>query len=309
MLWNPNDRDSDGYTALHIACKANNLDLVKLMLSVAHSDPNVMSKNEKMPLQLTSDLRTMKILVEHGAKMPADVTFKLITNYAMDSIASKIFKLSAQKGTMLWSPDDLNRDGYTALHLACKADNLAFVKLLLYVAHCDPNVKSSYSEEAPLQLTSDLRIMKSLVQHDAKMTTDVVFKVISSKYASDPRASEILKLSINKGTMLWNPNDLNCDGYTALHLLCKDDNETMVNLLLSVAHCDPNVKSNREEVPLQMTTNTEIIKDLIRHGAKTSIMYASHQNPLRTSKPVQPPVKVFIVGNPSVGKSTLTAAL
>ena len=31
-------------------------------------------------------------------------------------------------------------------------------------------------------------------------------------------------------------------------------------------------------------------------------------NSLGTNKPVQPPVKVFIVGDPSVGKSTLTAA-
>ena len=58
-----------------------------------------------------------------------------------------------------------------------------------------------------------------------------------------------------------------------------------------------------------MTTNPRIIKDLIRHGAKTSMMYESYQNLLGTDKPVQPPVKIFIVGNPSVGKSTLTAAL
>ena len=76
--------------------------------------------------------------------------------------------------------------------------------------------------------------------------------------------------------MLWNPNELNGDGYTALHLACKTDNLTRVNILLSEAHCDPNVKSNNEEVPLQMATNPEIIKDLIRHGAKTSIMYESY---------------------------------
>ena len=119
----------------------------------------------------------------------------------------------------------------------------------------------------------------------------------------------ISNCSKRKQAILWNPNELDGDGYTALHLACKADNPTRVNILLSEAHCDPNVKSNNEEVPLQMTTNPEIINDLIRHGAKTSIMYASYQNSLGTNKPVQPPVKVFIVGNPSVGKSTLTAAL
>ena len=94
-------------------------------------------------------------------------------------------------------------------------------------------------------------------------------------------------------------------GYTALHLACKADNYTIVKLLLSVAHCDPNSKSRSGEV----TTNPEVIKDLIRYGAKTSIMYKSCKKALGTNKPLQPPVKVFIVGNPSVGKSTLTAAL
>ena len=58
-----------------------------------------------------------------------------------------------------------------------------------------------------------------------------------------------------------------------------------------------------------MTINPEIIKVLVRHGARTSIIYESLQNSLGTNKPVQPPVKIFVVGNPFVGKSTLTAAL
>ena len=58
-----------------------------------------------------------------------------------------------------------------------------------------------------------------------------------------------------------------------------------------------------------MTINSEIIKDLIRYGAKTSIMYKSYKKALGTNKPLLPPVKVFVVGNPSVGRSTLTAAL
>ena len=40
----------------------------------------------------------------------------------------------------------------------------------------------------------------------------------------------------------WNPDDRNSDGYTALHLACTADRPTTVNLLLSVAHCDPNIK-------------------------------------------------------------------
>ena len=245
--WNPDDTDSDGYTALHLACIAImiNPDLVKLLLSVAHCDPNVKSKKEEVPIQLTSDLSIMQTLIEHGAQITTDVVFKLISMHnSTDCRVIELIKLSTRKGTILWNSNDLNGDGYTALHLACKDDNCIIVKFLLFVAHCDPN--------------------------------------------------------IIKGGI---------DGHTALHLACKADNSTIVKFLLSVGHCDPNSKSNSDEVPLQMTTNPEIIKDLIRYGAKTSIMYKSFKKALGTNKPLQPPVKVFVVGNPSVGKSTLTAAL
>ena len=207
-----------------------------------------------------------------------------------------------------WNPDDADEDGYTALHLACKADRPTTVNLLLSVAQCDPNVKNK-NEEVPIQLTSNLTITKTLVEHGAQLTTDVVFKLILM-HNTDSRVSELFQISIIKGTKLMNPNDTNSYGFSALHLACKADSSTIVNYLLSVAHCDPNITSNKEVlVPLQMTTNPEIIKDLIRYGAKTSIMYKSYKKALGTNKPLQPPVKVFVVGNPSVGKSTLTAAL
>ena len=307
MRWNPNELNGNGYTALHLACKADNPSTVNILLSKAHCDPNCLDGNGKTPLQVTSDSRIMTILLEHGAKMTADVVFKLIMSSEKDSIIHEILVLSIRKQAMRWNPNELNGNGYTALHLACIANNPSTVNALLSEAHCDPNCLDGNGKTS-LQVTSDSRIMTILLEHGAKMTADVVFKLIMSS-EKDSIIHEILILSIRKQAILWNPNELNSDGYTALHLACKADNPTRVNLLLSEAHCDPNVKSNDEDVPLQMTTNPEIIKNLIRHGAKTSIMYESHRKHLGTDKPVQPPVKVFIVGNPSVGKSTLTAAL
>ena len=109
--------------------------------------------------------------------------------------------------------------------------------------------------------------------------------------------------------LMWNPNITNSEGNTALHLACRAYQQDTVNFLLSQAHCDPNVKNNNEEVPLQMTTNSDIIRDLIRYGAQSIIMYKSHKSALGTDKPIKPSVKIFVVGNQSVGKSTLTAAL
>ena len=63
------------------------------------------------------------------------------------------------------------------------------------------------------------------------------------------------------------------------------------------------------ETPIQLTFNPHTIHELIRFGANPTDVYASRVH-LDTKNPPQPIVKVFIVGNPSVGKiSTLTAAL
>ena len=147
--------------------------------------------------------------------------------------------------------------------------------------------------------------MELLIKHGARVTPNLVltlFETMEAVHAIISPECTLIELMLTT----WNPDDIDSNGYTALHLACIAGSPTLVNLLLSVAHCDPNIKSNNEEVPLQMTTNPDIIRDLIRHGAKTSIMYDSYKIHLGT---IEAPVKVFIVGDPSVGKSTLTAAL
>jgi ankyrin repeat protein len=268
MLWNPNDLNSDGYTALHLACKVNSFTIVNFLVSVAHCNPNVNSKNEEVPIQLTSSLKIMKTLVEHGAQMTTDVVFKLVSNYSSDFRVPELFQLSVAKGTMLWNPKDLNSHGYTALHLACKVNSYAIVNVLVSLAHCDPNTKSK-NKLFPIQLTSSLNIMKTLLEHGAQMTTDVVFKLVS-KYSIDftDRVPELFQLSITKGTMLWNPKDLNSQGYTALHLACEVNSFTIVNAFVSLAHCDPNTKSKNKLFPIQLTSSLKIMKTLLERGAK-----------------------------------------
>ena len=131
------------------------------------------------------------------------------------------------------------------------------------------------------------------------MTPELILKVLATKNVPNDRLVQLI----------WNPDTINSVGNTALHLACQAHQPETVSFLLSQAQCDPNVKNNNGEVPLQMTTNPDIIKDLIRYGAQTSIMYESTRSALGTNEPIKPHVKIFVVGNPSVGKSTLTAAL
>ena len=75
---------------------------------------------------------------------------------------------------------------------------------------------------------------------------------------------------------------------------------------------DPNAKNNDGQTPLDLAHRADVIRELIRHGANPQDVYKTHGKVLgkRSSKqPLQTPVKLFMVGNPSAGKSTLTKAL
>ena len=241
--WNPDDKDSDGYTALHLACKNDKYTTVILLLSVAHCDPNIKSNNAEVPLQMTSDLRIIKELIEYGAKMTKEVVFKLIASINIaDSRVSELFTLSTRKETMLWKPSDLDSIGYTALHLACKLNRSVIVNYLLTEAKCDPNITNDILNllESPLELTINLEIAKELIKHGARVTPGLVLKFEAMEDTSNK--DTLIKLML----MTWNPDDRNSDGYTALHLACKAGRPTTVNILLSIAQCDPNIKGSSD---------------------------------------------------------------
>ena len=92
-----------------------------------------------------------------------------------------------------------------------------------------------------------------------------------------------------------NPKCVDKDGWTPLHYATHVE---VVKYLLVVHHCDPNCKDKDGHTPLDLAVgDPATARELIKAGAKS------------TSKPPQPPVKIFVVGNPSAGKSSLTKAL
>ena len=292
-------------TLLHLTCSRvhdifrYSVSLANVLLGEVHCDPNCQDNNNLMPLQVTSDLKIMKTLVQYGAKVTPDVVFKVIAISAEQTVVAKMLQLSLRKKTLAWNPNDMNEDGDTALHLACKVDKPIIVSFLVSECRCHPNFKN-LQNQVPLELTINMDCITTLIEHGASLTPELLLKFVSEESIPKHLLPEVIH----------NPDYIiNSEGNTALHLACKMDKQNIVNFLLSLIHCDPNIKNNNDEVPLQMTTNPDIIKNLIKHGAQTSKMYESHKSALGTNQPIRSPVKVFVVGNRSVGKSTLTAAL
>ena len=88
------------------------------------------------------------------------------------------------------------------------------------------------------------------------------------------------------------------NGWTPLHWASEWGRSKVVKYLLVVHHCDPNCKDKDGRTPLDpLPVHDPVAIELIKAGGKS------------TTKPPQPPVKIFVVGNPSAGKSSLTKAL
>ena len=137
--------------------------------------------------------------------------FNIIPN-VQEHKASEILLLSSTKKTMLWKPSDVNDDGDTALHLACKVDKPAVVKYLLKHGHCNATVKN-LRNELPLELTVNIDTVSLLVEHGATMTPELVLKFAAIKSIPNDQLAQVM----------WNPDIANSDGNTALHLACQAD--------------------------------------------------------------------------------------
>ena len=331
-----NKRTSDGDTALHLACKVDRLDIVRHLLSKPSCNPNTMNRGGQTPLQLTSHLNVIEELTKKGAnpifsiiykcqKSGSDVRTPCLQSWSAEQVRELTQSVKTSQDLFRWIIGQVTEDqaievilfiikhtsldlnilfsnGYNALHIACKANKPNIVKCLLSQGNCNPNKKTS-SGYTPLSLCSrsDLAVVKELLQHQAH-STNFLRSLISDREMKKNSCYLLDNMKYLTENARWEMD-------IALQLACEANQPKIVHFLLAERKCNPNSVNNAKRTLLQLTSDPEIIKSLLRYGANPMDVYRFHSNILGTKQPLCPSVKVFIVGNHSVGKSTLTAAL
>jgi ankyrin repeat protein len=261
--WNPDTSDDKGLCVLHIACYTDKLDLIYYLIDQAKCNPNIENRKGSLPIDMTTSLEVSNYLCQHDQ---VSISSKMIIKWLNNPLLIDDTKmLCSMLQSLVDNHKTTTKDGSTLLHVICTCrsrDKKSLVDYLLTECQCDPNCLDS-NGQMPLQLTSDSEIMNTLVKHGAKMTTDVVFNMMSSKHISESNSIELLALSSKKGTMLWHPTDLNRDGETALDLAYSCDKQDVVNYLLT---CYP----DENNLLLKLTTNLNVARLLIKHGARVT---------------------------------------
>ena len=90
----------------------------------------------------------------------------------------------------------------------------------------------------------------------------------------------------------------------------KEKIAAVVAYLLEHAHCDPNCATNSGETPLDLAREPEYLRLLLKFGAtpNNSLMNKYFPQQLQ-EEPADMSIKMFILGNPGAGKSTLVKSL
>ena len=298
----PNCKDVYSKTPLHYATDGGQMEIVKCLIETGSCDSNCKDEYRKTPLHYATKrghTEIAKYLIETGYCDPncMDVYGKTPLHYATDGGHVQIVKCLIETGHC----DNNGRDKLkrTPLHYALKKGHTEIVKYLIESGHCDANCKNKHERTLLHYATARgrMEMVKYMIEtgHCDPNCKDEDKKT-PLHYAILRGFTEIVKYMIVIGHC--DPNCKDEDEKTPLHYATAGGHMEIVKYLLHECHCNPNCKTKGGSTPLDLAVGTQkITRELVKAGANA------------TTKPPQPPVKVFIVGNPSAGKSSLTKAL
>ena len=320
--------NKDGDMPLHIACRMCNrqlkpqdeLDIVKFV-SAGNANVNGRNLAGNTPLHEACQHRS----VYNGSYRNC---FEVVKHLVLEkkcnlSISNErhelplhlaIRKSSLEIVKLVSEVDDVNSQtlsGDTPLHEAVYRLSVEIVKHLILEKKCNPSIANSRSE-LPLHLASRqcyLEIVKLVIGVDDvnSQTTSgntPLHEACMSKFRIH---KELLEFLIEKGC---SPKYQNGVGRTPLHYLCESSSDTIaIEYLLSKSNSELSVADNEGQTPIMLTTDLNITKILLKHGADATPLYEMHHAFFKTKTPPSTPLNVLVVGNASMGKTTLIESL
>ena len=285
-----------GETALHTACKMQPCptNIIELLLS-SGCNSQISNFAGKTPLWVTQNLEVLKVFMQYS---PTEVCERILSDDMDKEQSLKLLQCLVKQHN--WNPNNKTKDGDTALHLACKADKLTTVEYLFSIDafKYDPYAKNKCNQ-TPIELTSSNEIIRELIKHGSNP-----IDLLANPIIDEEQVLQLIK-EIDKEKL----NGITNNDNTALHLACLTDRAAVVKYLLRESDINVNGINESGIFPIKLTENSEIIRELIRYGANPTDLYSYCRRVLKESKPLQTTVKVFVLGDSNVGKSTLVSSL
>jgi len=326
--------NSDGDTPLHVACKLNHHDILEYLLEGQSGKLDHLKNNAGSTLLhcacSSSAFDTIVFLVRGEYCDPAEANLEGNTALHIACIVGNVYIAEYLITTGKCDLKKRNTSGYPPLFCALEHGNDELVKHIVergYVNLQDTDHTLKGGEECIPLFHFAYYLMSSYINPSIR----------------DKRHKEFVKFLIAGG--YCDINQQTSIGHTLLHMVCMRSDKEMLSLLLSIDDCDFNcansdgstplhltrsdlrmVKtllesgrikniSSRDKngkTPIQLTHNYDIIRLLIGYGANPQDVYERYRQILeqcKKSQPLDPFMKVFVLGNSEAGKSTLVESL
>ena len=326
-------KNSEGDLALHIACRVtgNCIETVKLVAKdLTDSDINHQNHVGDTPLHIICSIHSgygeywernvpiVEYLVERRCNTNIlnnrqELPIYLACKYQSIAVVKQLFQLHTSTAVT-----KVTLNGDTVLHAACQNVLTKGEAILEYLFDNLQGIlqiidKANHDEELPLTVASRKMSVKAVemlskcdINHADKLGNTPLHEACKLNPSADVASFLLKHPNFNKC-----PNVLNCHGETPLHLASKANKLDVVIALLE-SNADPTIKDQNDETPIMLTTDLEVRKVLVTHGADSKDLYKIYHEFFKlfsSEKPPPTPVKVLVIGHSGVGKTTLVHSL
>ena len=343
-----NIRGCSGKTLLHKACEGGNVSLVKNLIRKNNVDINANDYNNNTPLHVAARCGNKEVALFLINEMGCDMNVKgylgqsllhsacnggnvslvqtLIQDYNADISARDdenntplhVAALNGNKDVALFLLNKIDSKmidskghlGRSLLHSAVYEGNISLIKTLIYDYNADINVKDD-------QNLTPLHMALSYNKLDTVSVIITDFERLGFKVDDKlPNGDSLLHLACKKGHYklikslceVLSPVVYDNEGNTPLHICSKLGHKECVKLLLE-KNAPVLISNKSEETPKDVAQNYEIKNLFCIIQDDISVDYNKMQEHARKRYSGTKSVRLFIIGNPGAGKSSLIESL
>ena len=314
----PTERDWKGVLPLHLAAGSGKVHVVELLVNKHKCDVDCIDTERETPLMyaarrgnndvvkiLITELKAKKDILNYQKLSALD--FAVLSHHI--ETANVLLKLGCD-------PQPTHAEGMTLLHYACICGEKDFVRQLIHKYKLSVDIADKH-KRTPLMLAAQ--------NGECDVVKMLISELNANKNKMDEQDSTALHIAAHSGQMKIVKvliEQFNCDisskgfeGKTPLHYACYGGHFELAAKLITEYKCNPHAKDRVGFTPITLAVrvgHADVISALIKYGCPAGLLKVQYKEIERLANKklsIRPCMKVFVMGDKKVGKSTLIEAV